>query len=472
LPAWPGCRGCSEGMARLLLLAVSGWGVGCVAPLQPRKEAWFEVRIDPGEVYQWKDKYLFPNVRTYYSQPLVLVQGQGARVRDAGGREYLDFFGGILTVSVGHAHPRVTEAVCRQVREIMHTSTCYLNEPMLKLARRLAEITPGRLQKCFFTNSGTEAIETAIMAARLYTGRQEVIALRHSYHGRSQLAATLTGNATWRTAGPLPGVVHAHNAYCYRCAFGLSYPGCDVACAQDIEELIRTTTTGEVAAFIAEPIQGVGGFITPPPEYFRVAVEIVRRHGGVFICDEVQTGFGRTGKYMFGIEHWGVEPDVMVFAKGLANGAPIGATIAVPEVADACTNYSISTFGGNPVSMMAALATLEVLVDEAVPEHVDRVGRLLFEGLQKLAEQYRFIGEVRGKGLMIGVELVGEDRSPAPDLTNRFMECAREEGVLVGKGGLYGNVLRIAPPMTVGEHEVAEAVDRLGRVCRRLAASA
>jgi 4-aminobutyrate aminotransferase len=245
-----------------------------------------------------------------------------------------------------------------------------------------------------------------------------------------------------------------------------------VACAQDIEELIRTTTTGEVAAFIAEPIQGVGGFITPPPEYFRVAVEIVRRHGGVFICDEVQTGFGRTGKYMFGIEHWGVEPDVMVFAKGLANGAPIGATIAVPEVADACTNYSISTFGGNPVSMTAALATLEVLVDEAVPERVDRVGRLLFEGLQKLAEQYRFIGEVRGKGLMVGVELVGEDRSPAPDLTNRFMECAREEGVLVGKGGLYGNVLRIAPPMTVGEQEVAEAIDRLGRVCRRLAASA
>jgi 4-aminobutyrate aminotransferase len=245
-----------------------------------------------------------------------------------------------------------------------------------------------------------------------------------------------------------------------------------VACAQDIEELIRTTTTGEVAAFIAEPIQGVGGFITPPPEYFRVAVEIVRRHGGVFICDEVQTGFGRTGKYMFGIEHWGVEPDIMVFAKGLANGAPIGATIAVPEVADACTNYSISTFGGNPVSMTAALATLEVVVDGGIPGHVERMGKLLFDGLRRLAEQYRFIGEVRGKGLMVGVELVGEDRSPAPELTNRFMECSREEGLLVGRGGLYGNVLRITPPMTVGEQEVAEAVDRLGRVCRRLAASA
>lgn len=430
------------------------------------------VAMQPQEAVERKNRYLFPNVRTYYAEPLLLVRGRGVRVWDATGREYLDLFGGILTVSVGHANPRVTEAVARQVAAIAHTSTCYLNEPMLELARRLAEISPGRLQKSFFTNSGTEAIETAVAAARAYTGRYEVIALRHSYHGRSQLASTLTANAAWRTPAPLPGIVHAHNAYCYRCAFGLSYPGCDVACARDIEELIRTTTSGRVAAFIAEPIQGVGGFITPPPEYFRVAVDIVRRHGGLFICDEVQTGFGRTGDYMFGIQHWGVEPDIMVFAKGLANGAPIGVTIAVPEVADACTAHSISTFGGNPVSMAAALATLDVIAEMDLPRHVARVGGMLLAGLRELQGRYPFLGDVRGKGLMIGVELVGEGKAPAPDLTTAFMELAREEGVLVGRGGLYGNVLRIAPPMTIGEEEAAEALRRLARVCDRVATGA
>lgn len=424
--------------------------------------------MEDGDAVELKEKYLFPNVRTYYAQPLVLAEGRGVRVRDDAGREYLDLFGGILTVSVGHAHPRVSAAVCEQVSRMMHTSTCYLNQPMLDLARRLAEIAPGRLQRSFFTNSGTEAIETAVAAARAYTGRHEVIALRHSYHGRSQLATTLTANAAWRTPSPLPGIVHAHNAYCYRCAYRLSYPGCEVACARDLEELIRTTTSGEIAAFIAEPIQGVGGFVTPPPEYFRVAVDIVRRHGGVFICDEVQTGFGRTGSRMFGIEHWGVEPEIMVFAKGLANGAPIGATIAVPEVADACTCYSISTFGGNPVSMTAALATLEVIIEENLPARVTRTGDMLMQGLRALQEHYPFLGEVRGRGLMIGVELVGEEKAPAPDVALAFMEAAREEGLLVGRGGLYGNVLRIAPPMTITEDEVAEALDRWGRVCRRL----
>ncbi|HHY96380.1 MAG TPA: aspartate aminotransferase family protein [Firmicutes bacterium] len=428
--------------------------------------------MSTSQALEWKKSYLFPNVRTYYDKPLVLSRGHGIRVEDQDGIQYLDLFGGILTISVGHAHPQVTDAVCRQVRAIMHTSTCYLNEPLLELAHRLAEMTPGRLQKCFFTNSGTEAIETAVAAARAFTGRQEVIALRHSYHGRSQLAASLTANASWRTPHALPGITYAHNAYCYRCAFGLSYPGCDVACAQDIEELIRTTTVGEVAAFLAEPILGVGGFITPPPEYFQVAVEIVRRHGGVFICDEVQTGFGRTGGHMFGIEHWGVEPELMVFAKGLANGAPIGATIAVPDVADACTSSSISTFGGNPVSMTAALATLEVITSTALPDHVAAMGKLFFDGLRELQDHHPFMGDVRGKGLMIGVELVGENKAPAPDLTTRFLEVAREEGILVGRGGLYSNVVRITPPMTIGEGEVAEALDKVARVCGRLAATA
>lgn len=419
---------------------------------------------------QKAQQYLFPNVRTYYAEPVTLQDGRGLKVRDVAGREYLDLFGGILTVSLGHNHPEVTEAVSRQIRKIAHTSTCYLNEPMVNLAARLAAITPGRLTKTFFTNSGTEAVETALQAARAYTGRHEVIALRHSYHGRSHVATTLTGNAAWRNPATIPGITHAHNGYCFRCAFRLSYPGCGVACAHDLEELIRTTTTGEIAAFIAEPIQGVGGFVTPPAEYFRVAVEIVRRHGGVFISDEVQTGFGRTGGRLFGIEHWGVEPEIMVFAKGLANGWPIGATIALPEVADAFSGYSISTFGGNPVSMTAGLATVEVITGTGLPDHVARMGALFMEGLAVLADRHPCIGEVRGKGLMIGIELVKEDRQPATELTARFMEEAREEGMLVGRGGIYGNVIRLTPPMTIGEEDVGEALEKFSRLLDRLPA--
>ncbi len=420
---------------------------------------------------QLKERYLFPSVKTYFAEPLTLVEGRSCRVRDTSGTWYLDLFGGILTVSVGHAHPKVVSAVTEQVKLISHTSTCYLNEPLLAAARKLAEITPGRLQKSFFTNSGTEAIETAIMTARAYTGRQEIIALRHSYHGRTTLAMTLTGNSAWR-AGNTPGIVHAHNAYCYRCAFKQTYPSCGVACAYDVEELIKTTTTGEIAAFIGEPIQGVGGFITPPPEYFQIVAGIIRRYGGIYISDEVQTGFGRTGTKMFGIEHWNVEPDIMVFAKGLANGAPVGGTIATPEVADAIKKSTISTFGGNPVTMAAAKATLDIITEENIPDHVAKMGKLFFDALAELKEKHAFIGEVRGKGLMIGLELVGQGKAPAAELATRFMDAAREEQLLVGRGGLYGNVIRLTPPMTITADEVQEAIDKLTRVCRRLASQA
>ena len=423
--------------------------------------------LNGAQAKELKGKYLYGNIKTYFEEPLVLAEGTGSRVRDTEGRDYLDFFGGILTVSVGHAHPAVTKAIQQQAARMTHTSTCYLNEPMLRLAERLASITPGRLQKCFFTNSGTEANETAIHTARACGGCQEIIALRHSYHGRSALATALTGNWAWRPGGSVvPGIIHAHNPYCYRCPFGATYEHCDVACARDLEELIRTTTSGRVAGFIAEPIQGVGGFITPPPDYFRVAVDIVRRYGGVFICDEVQTGFGRTGRHFFGIQHWGVEPEIMTFAKGLANGSPIGATIAVPEVADAFQTSSISTFGGNPVSMAAALATLDVL--EPLPDHVEEMGRILQAGLRDLQDRYTCIGDVRGLGLMIGVEMVGGKKAPAPDVATRLMDCARQEGLLVGKGGLYGNTLRLTPPMTVTEAEVREGLEKLGRAFARL----
>ncbi len=415
-------------------------------------------------------QYLFPSIKTYYKEPLLAVEGQGVRLKDKTGKDYLDCFGGILTVSVGHSRAEVVKAICDQAHKIVHTSTCYLNEPMLEVAETLAKITPGNLQKSFFSNSGTEAIETAITTAKYYTGCDEVISLRHGYHGRSSLATSLTGHAPWRTiSSTIPGIIFAHNAYCFRCPFKMTYPGCGVQCAHDYEELIKTSTCGKVAALIAEPIQGVGGFITPPPEYFKVAVEIVRKHGGVFICDEVQTGFGRTGDHMFGIEHWDIEPDLMVFAKGFANGSPIGATIATAEIANSFTASSISTFGGNPITMVAALATLQVITDENLPAHTAKMGRIMFEGLNELMNRYDFIGDVRGKGLMIGIELVGENNIPTPDLADSFMEIAREEGLLVGKGGLYGNVLRVTPPMTITETEIGEALEKIANTCTRIA---
>ncbi|MBM4371860.1 MAG: aminotransferase class III-fold pyridoxal phosphate-dependent enzyme, partial [Deltaproteobacteria bacterium] len=287
----------------------------------------------------------------------------------------------------------------------------------------------------------------------------------------SQLALNVCGHASWRLVpSQVAGIKHAHVPYCYRCALGLRYPDCGVRCALDLEELITTETCGRVAAFIAEPILGVGGFIVPPPEYFRIAVEIVRRHGGVFICDEVQTGWGRTGGSMCGIEHWGVEPEIMTFAKGMANGLPIGATIATDEVAAAMKGLSISTFGGNPVAMVAALATLEVIRTEGLVERTRVLGDRLRAGLEELARRHPVIGEVRGMGLMQALELVEDrqTRAPAPAKTVALMEATREEGLLVGKGGLYGNVIRLSPPMLIGEAEVDDALARLGRALQRI----
>ena len=275
----------------------------------------------------------------------------------------------------------------------------------------------------------------------------------------------MTGNYAWRQPGAsIPGVKHALSPYCYRCPLHLKYPDCGVACAQDIEELILTSTSGKVACFLAEPIQGVGGFITPPPEYFQIAVEIVRKYGGVFIADEVQTGFGRTGGKMFGIEHWEVEPEIMTFAKGFANGFPIGGTIATEEVADAMTGLTISTFGGNPVSCTAALATVDIVVKEKLVQHVAEVGDYFFNKLYELQEKHPSIGDVRGKGLMIGVEIVKENKEPDAQTVLKIFELTKEKRLLIGKGGLYGNVLRITPPLNIEKGDVDEAVKILDEV--------
>jgi len=418
------------------------------------------------EILRKHKEYLFPCVLNYYAEPLVAERGQAQYIWDSEGKRYLDFFGGILTISVGHCHPKVTARIKQQVDRLQHTSTLYPNEQIVTLAEKLAQITRGKLQKSFFTNSGTEANEAAVLLARMATGSFEVVALRHGYSGHSLVAKSLTAQAPWRRAGVISlGIVHALSPYCYRCPLGLSYPDCGVACAKDVEEVIQTTTSGQIAAFLAEPIQGVGGFITPPPEYFKIVFTIVKKYGGLFIADEVQTGFGRTGKKWFGIEHWEVEPDILTAAKGIANGTPLGVTMARAEVADAFKGLTISTFGGNPVSAVAARATIEVIEEEKLLDNVFTVGTHFRQKLEELKQKYPLIGDVRGMGLMQALELVKDrqTKEPAPEALLQLMERCRENALLIGKGGLYGNVVRLSPPLNITKADVDEAIRALDK---------
>jgi 4-aminobutyrate aminotransferase-like enzyme len=428
--------------------------------------------MEKKEVYEKHKKYLAPCVATYYKEPLILDRGKGKYVYDIDGKEYLDFFGGIVTISVGHCDDEITSKTCEQMRRLQHTSTLYPNIPIISLAEKLAQITPGKLQKSFFTNSGAEAVETAILLAQLYTKSHEVIALRHCYCGGTFLTMDLTAHGNYRLIESLiPGIKHAHNAYCFRCAFGKEYPHCDLDCAKDVKELIETTTSRHPAAFIAEPIQGVGGFITPPKEYFKEVVSIVKKYGGLFISDEVQTGWGRTGGKMFGIEHWEVEPDIMVMAKGAANGAPVGLTIATPEVGDSLKGSHLSTFGGNPVTAIAILATIDVIEKRKLVQNAEKMGMYLRDCLNGLKEKYRAIGEVRGMGLIQGMEIVKGKKEPAPDFVAEIFESTKEQGLLIGKGGLYGNVIRITPPLTVEKGEIDQAIQVMDRAFEKIQAS-
>src|ERR1700730_7649547 len=383
--------------------------------------------------------HLFPSVFHYYKEPLVISHAKDQYVWDADGNQYLDFFGGIVAISVGHRNEEGNKKLHAQIGRLQERSTVFANEPQAVLAKKLAQITPGqKLTKSFFTTSGTEANETAILAARCYTGSTEIVALRHAYHGRSSLAMSLTAQASWRL-GPVTqaGIVHAVNAYCYRCPYGLSYPSCGVRCARDVEEGIRTTTCGRIAGFISETI---------------------RRGGGVIISDEVQTGWGRTGGKWFGIEQWGVQPDIMTSAKGLGNGTPIGLTIARPEIADSVKGATISTFGGNPIAATAAKAVIDFIEERKLSINAAEVGAYLRDKLTDLQSKHPLIGDVRGMGLLQAIELVEDrkDKKPAAAQALAVMEAARENRILLGKGGLYGNVLRISPPLNIGKADVDE----------------
>ncbi|MCZ2391222.1 MAG: aspartate aminotransferase family protein [Acidobacteria bacterium] len=409
-------------------------------------------------------EFLFPAVAMYYAEPIALVKGEGEYVWDADGNRYLDAFGGVLTVSVGHANPAVNAAIIEQTKTLQHTSALYANGPQSDLAEKLAEITPGDLKKSFFTSSGTEADDTAIMAAKLATGRSEIVVLRHSYSGRSATALSSVGHSSWRPiASQVAGIVHARAPYCYRCPWKMTPDNCGAACAEDVRDVIETTTTGEIAAFMAEPIMGVGGFIVPPKGYFERVEEITRKHGGLFIADEVQTAWGRTGDKWFGIEHTSVKPDIITSAKGMGNGVPVGWTIATAEVADKFPGLTFATFGGNPVSMTAGLAVIKYIEENDLRTNARIVGDYFRGRLEELKDKHSVIGDVRGMGLMQGIELVKdrETKEPAADAVLKVFEETKRRGVLIGKGGLYGNVIRTGMMLNSTKDNVDEVIAAL-----------
>jgi len=403
------------------------------------------------ELKKKRDKYMVPGLKHMYTDAPNFVKGKAQFLYDERGEEYLDMFAGIVTVSVGHCHPKVTQATIDQLQTLQHTSTIFMTQPMVDLAEKLAEITPGDLSMSFITNSGTEANEAAISMARVATGRHEVIALKHSYHGQSHLATSMTSNHNYRQATmPASGIAFAENAYCYRCPFKKTPDNCSLECAKDVERVIQTQTSGAPAVMIAEPIQGVGGAICPPDGYFQEVKKILDKYGVLFIADEVQTGFGRTGKHMFGISNWDVQPDMMTMAKGLGNGAPIGACVMKRSIGEKQSKNLINTFGGNPVSSATALAVIDVIQEENLQENARVVGEYLVEGLKELQKSFPIIGDIRGKGLMLGIEIADpETKAQMPAECAKIVEVCKDNKVIIGKGGLWGNTIRLKPPMTV-----------------------
>ncbi|REK23326.1 MAG: aspartate aminotransferase family protein [Actinobacteria bacterium] len=400
----------------------------------------------------------------YYQEPIALVEGEGRRVVDAEGNEYLDFFGGILTTMSGYKVPEVVEAIHRQADKMLHTSTLYLIESQIELAEKIAELSGIPDAKVFFTNSGTEANDAALMMATQYRKSNQIIAVRGSYHGKSHSSVAITGQRSWSATQLTPfNTVYVHGPYKYRSPFGhLPDDEFTRACVDDLENMIDVAVAGDVAAMIAEPIQGVGGFATPPDGFFGAMKEVIDREGGLWITDEVQTGWGRTGEYFWGYQAHGMTPDLLTFAKGLGNGLAIAGVVGRAEIIDCLKANSISTFGGNPLSTAGALANLDFLLSNDLQTNAYKVGQKLKSGITDIQSRHSEIGDVRGKGLMIGVEFVVPDgKDPDADTTARVMEEARKAGLLIGKGGLFGNTLRIAPPLTVTEEEAEEGLELL-----------
>jgi 4-aminobutyrate aminotransferase len=408
----------------------------------------------------------------YYQEPIALVDGDGRRVTDAEGNEYLDFFAGILTTMTGYKVPEVVSAIKAQADKMLHTSTLYLIENQIELAEKIADLSGIPDAKVFFTNSGTEANDAALMLATQYRKSNQVLAIRGSYHGKSHSTVAITGQRNWSSTSLYPfNVIYIHGGYKLRSPFGhLPDNEFIAACKADLENMLDVASAGDVACMIAEPIQGVGGFATPPDGFFGAFKEVLDRTGILFISDEVQTGWGRTGEHFWGYQSHGITPDILTFAKGLGNGMALAGVVATASLMDSLPANSISTFGGNPMSTAAGLANLDYLLEHDLQTNAYKVGNRLKANLDELADRTEIIAEVRGKGLMLGVELVkpgGLD--PDPAAAAAVMEEVRKEGLLIGKGGLYGNTLRIAPALSVTEAEADEGFEKLSRAIGRVA---
>lgn len=418
------------------------------------------------EILELEKKFLAPAVGHYYRDPVLFVNGEGAVLEDSSGKKYIDLFAGICTTITGYNHPKYVSTIKWQAERLVYTSSLYATIPYAVLVKRLAGIAPNGLTRSFIVNSGSEANEAALFMVRKYTKNPYIITCQRAYHGRTTLTRELS-SAGWRTVPEShpSGVRFTPYGYCYRCPFGKEHPGCDMECARYVREVIRTQTNNAIAAFIAEPIQGVGGIVQPPAEYFKIVHEIVKEYGGIYISDEVQTGFGRTGGKWWGIQHTGVEPDIITLAKGFGSGIPIGGFITRPELAE---DYTVAdgfaTFGGNPLSCAAAVAVIDIIQESNYLERASKLGHELKKKLQSLQEDHKIIGDVRGQGMMLGIELVKDRKTkePATPEMLQVMEFCREKGLLIGKGGLDNNVVRLQPPLELTSTQIDEACSILG----------
>ncbi|MGR9071434.1 MAG: aspartate aminotransferase family protein [Gammaproteobacteria bacterium] len=406
----------------------------------------------PENMLALKSEYLMPCVYHFYRNPMVVVRGEGCRVYDQEGREYLDAYSGVGVNNLGHCHPAVVERTQKQLGKLQHMTTIYLTEPMLKLAEALAAFLPGGLKRSFFCTSGSEANEGALLLAKLATGRNDFISLSRSLHGRTYLTSGLTGIQFWRTDPEPPQNVHfAASPVCSRCPYRLNYPECEIRCADEIDE-IAEKNPNRIAAFIAEPVNGNGGIVVPPDGYFEKVESILRKHGILLIMDEAQTGFCRTGK-RFGFEHYRIRPDIVTVCKALGNGMPISAFIATEEVARCYTKPGASTFGGNPVCAEAARAVLELMRESALEMKAEGTGCYVRERLLRLQRISPLISEVRGRGLMLGMELTKPDGTAAAGETDDLLERLKDKGILAGKTGPERNVLTLMPPLVLSADE-------------------